>query len=128
MRAINMLRSTPVPCNGIHGRAMPMPVTCREARGNTAQRQEGKETRQRNTHHGNVGLGSVLEPGEELSRSAGYFRVRLSLVPERVEESVVLVLHGVERDRGVLLLQLAHASCSKREGSVLGGGVVSVSE
>lgn len=93
----------------------------KKRRGNTQ-----KCNRKYTTHHGNVGLGSVLEPGEELSRSAGHLLVRLSLVPERVEVGVVLFLHGVERDGGILLLQLAHASASggeEEEGVFSGGGV-----
>lgn len=83
-----------------------------EERGLAGEQKTHAETRKNIhlTHHGNVGLGSVLEPGEELSRSVGQLLVRLSLVPERVKVGVVFFLHGVERDGGILLLQLAHAS------------------
>lgn len=95
------------------------------------QRKEGRKERKsvrrkytkrpkKYTHHRNIGLGSILEPGEELSRSVGHLLVRLSFVPERLVVSVVLVLDGVERDRGILLLKFAHASGSGGEEFVFG--------
>lgn len=105
--------------------SVPARVTCgRDARGHNerkevalerTRKERRKEDRQHtqttvvNTYHGNVGLGSVFEPGEELSRPVGHLLVRLSIVPERFIVSVVLVLNSVERDRGIPLLQLAHA-------------------
>lgn len=90
-------------------------TTTKARRQQTKVKKEGRKrtcrltTTEAKTHHGNIGLGSILEPGEELSRSDGQLRVRLPIVPERVVVSIVLVLHGVERYRGVLFLQLAHA-------------------
>lgn len=68
---------------------------------------------ERLTHHGNVGLRPILEPGEELSPTMGHRVVRLSLITLGIEVGIVIVRDGIEGDVRVLPLELAHASAKR---------------